>query len=192
MMVTKRPWQPNGQLRSATINLRFTQRGSAARCLRCRWFTPNSKHSSGIRQQRSTQRLQQRPATVGRWRGQVPLSLNHIRHDDHVRLQPVRRRQHGGHVNQQPRRHGDCRGWVDGDSPGNQAVRPSRIPRSISSLRTGLPGGAVSRQLQLRPPNEFGTLPIGFGSAPTGAAPPTEDPRATATTISIFVITWWY
>jgi uncharacterized RmlC-like cupin family protein len=74
---------------------------------------------------------------------------------------------------QQARRHGSCWGWVDGESLGNKAVRPSWIPRSIPSLRAELPGGAVSRQLQLRPPNGFGELPIGVGSALAGAAPPT-------------------
>lgn len=63
-------------------------------------------------------------------------------------------------------------GWIGGVGPGNSAELPSRIPRSISCLKAGLPGGAVSRQLQLRPPNGFGAVSIEFGSAPAGAAPP--------------------
>jgi hypothetical protein len=119
------------------------------------------------------------------------IAPNHIRHSDHVRLQTVRRRRHGGHVKQRPPRHGGCRGWVDGASPANQAERPSRIPCSISSLRVGLPGGAVSRQLHLRPLNEYGALPIGVGSALTGAAPPTQEPRATAAPTNKFWIPRW-
>jgi hypothetical protein len=143
-----------------------------------------------LRQQRRTQRLHQRPrpATVSRYRCRVLLRLNHIRHNDHVRLQTVPRRQHGGHVRQQPQRHGGCRGSFDGARPGNQAERPSRIPCSISSLRAGLQGGAVSRQLHLRPLNAFGALPTGFGSALTGAAPPTQEPRATAAPINNFMM----
>jgi len=72
--------------------------------------------------------------------------------------------------------------------------RPSRIPRSISSLRAGLPGGAVFRLqlLQLRAPNGCGSVLIGLGSALAGAAPATQEPRAIAALTSIFVITWWF
>jgi hypothetical protein len=70
--------------------------------------------------------------------------------------------------------------------PGNGAERPARIPRSISSLRAGLPAEAVSWQLQLRAPNGFGSAPIGFGSALADAAPPTLAPRTIAALTSIF------
>ena len=82
-----------------------------------------------------------------------------------------------------------CLGWVDGGRPG-QAERASRMPRPISSLRAGLPGGAVSWQLHLRPPNGFGSVPIASGSALAGAATPTQEPSAIAALTSIFVITW--
>jgi hypothetical protein len=42
---TQETLKATSQLRSATTNLRFTQRGPAARWLRCRWFTPNSKYA---------------------------------------------------------------------------------------------------------------------------------------------------
>lgn len=81
-----------------------------------------------------------------------------------------------------------CWGWVGAGSPGNQAEWPCWSPRFISAVRAGLPGGAVSRQLQLRPPNGFGPVPAEFGSALAGAAPTTREPRMIAALTSIFVI----
>jgi len=97
----------------------------------------------------------------------------------------------GGVVAAMVKRHDAPLGWVGGGSPGNEAERPTRIPRSISSLGARLPGGAVSRQPQLRAPNGFGSVPLGFGSALAGAAPTTQEPTAIAALTSIFVITWW-
>jgi hypothetical protein len=82
-------------------------------------------------------------------------------------------------------------GWAGAGSPGTETERPSRIPRFISSLSAGLSAGAVSRQLQARVPNGFGSVPIEFGLALAGAAPATKQPRAIAALTSIFVITWW-
>lgn len=78
------------------------------------------------------------------------------------------------------------------DSPGavnvGQAERPCWIPRSISSSRARLPAGAVSRQLQLRVLNGLGLALARLGSALAGAATPTQEPRAIAVVISVFVI----
>jgi hypothetical protein len=81
-----------------------------------------------------------------------------------------------------------CLGWVGCGSPGNDAERPSWFPRCISSLTAGLPGGAVSRQLQLRVLYGLGPAFAGLGSALAGAASPTQEPRAIAALISVFVI----
>jgi hypothetical protein len=79
---------------------------------------------------------------------------------------------------------------VDVGSPGNGVERPSRIPRSTSPLRTGLPGGAVSSQLQLRVLNGFGSLPTECGSALARVVPATPTTRAIARAKSSCVITW--
>lgn len=82
--------------------------------------------------------------------------------------------------------------WPGGGSPGNQSVRPSRIPRLIFSLSSGLPVGAVSRPLDLRVLKGFGSVPAESGSAPAGGAPPTQQPRAIAMPTGNLVTSWRY
>ena len=72
-----------------------------------------------------------------------------------------------------------------------RATRPSDPPGdpalSLPS-QLGCRGAAVSRQLQVRPPNGFGAGPVKLGSALAGAAPATEEPRTIAAPISVFAI----
>jgi hypothetical protein len=81
---------------------------------------------------------------------------------------------------------------VDWDGPKDSAVdqadRPSRIPRSICSLCSGLRAGYFSWQLQARPPKGFGSVPPESGPAIAGTALPTQRIRVIAALTSIFMI----
>jgi hypothetical protein len=122
---------------------------------------------------------------AGRGRGTQPALFR--REHSHVMgqlLELIHRQNHA-----QGRDYGrGCLGWVGRGSPGNEAERPSWFPRRISSLKAGLPAGAVSWQLQLRVLYGLRPASAGLGSALADAASPTQEPSAIAALISVFVI----